>query len=1437
MDNNTSFKRNITIANKINLKKNVDKTKLYPSGHQVSSPNCPKHKKTFLTHKKNTSNWPIASRVNYNLSTQSYINNQKFDNHASYKNMPKNKSSSRYNITNIKKSKNSNENKCIYKHKLEKIGIGSNKKVYLISKTEDNDSNKFIERCIYPNKANNNNNNNLFNILDKLEKNNNNKKRNNNKSKNISKLEFYNENKAVKDPQKLKNSSKNSNIEKCNLNTNENKNFINVQLRNYSRNYTDSNINNDNELEYTNICPTKKKCRINTSPIDDHLLNVFENKKNHNNSNNNLMVNYKIIKIKNNINNINNNTNHYNYNNYLLNSETDSNNNFLLNSLGESMNLIGSIKNNKRNIMNKYIAKNHYIENVPTKNKKITVPNYASLCKNIAFYNRFRNTFYRTFNTNNNNMNDKKKYNINVNRPYSLSPNKQSLYQHSDYDNISLKEEKYYNFFNSMNNEKNIDRNMLKTNSLFNIHNFNFNNKSFNSNIDSAKNTHLKTGSANFFKNSEIINKTEGSKKTNKLIKNVLLNKNYNSEPNTNFLNGLEKYGNCKFANTCAIKSKIANYIDQTNSINNSCYSNNTIHNKQNSLRIYIKPGAVNKMPKTNSKNDYINIIQNDNKVSNKYKKYKQNDTDDFLSNNDKIMHFSRSEYFDNELLSHSEKKRNKYQYENNLSNIDNDSQKKLLINRINVKTTYGGFNTQNIEKWKLKTKKNVVKEIKKKKNHCFINKMYSYYIKIKKLDKCFYTKINKNNKIKNKEIYVHCKKKAHLSKKNFTSNNKKTNIEKTYTKKKKENSDLQLKNANTIQESLTYTKTNSILKKNLFIYKLKENTNNIKNKEKILKGLRKLVNFFDKKNISKILKNKVNERIKSFILTPRHNNTSDESKINYKNSLINENNIKNLKTYNYKYILSLKNNIYSIKDNLLPEKLIRHSFELFIQTDFELVSNNILEPDENYYINEINKNQPKNNFKLDIMNLLNALTIKTFDNIFSKILYLLLINKQNNNLFIENEKNLLKIIFSKASNEYCYGFIYAKLCSELNIKLLNEFIDTKNDKNNKERNIKFLINEESNNVFNKFKNMKTNDLILNKNKFLGYINFISELIIIELLKQQFIFYIFDQMYQKYLENKTEVIYLEGCIELINNTGKNIIEKENNTKNINNLNKYLNETFPNLLSNKASLPSNIKYKIINLLEKNKNGWNKTLYEFSKSFNNNSKNSLLFSIDFEDSNISTNDNLKISNENSKTQDKVSVKNVIETDLLNYLKYSSDNNEKPPIYNWEVIDKLIKLKNIQIYKIIIYYIKICKNIIDNEKNIIYSNNYIKNIMEYYSNNMSKKDIDIMRNEMIKFFKNTNEIISEDEKMYKIMGNLLFVLIENRIFLIKDFNNFLKESKKTIINLSLVTKYCIISSGKYAKKYYNDFRQTKLFIYNNEIFKKNVSESLKDLFYYIK
>ena len=134
------------------------------------------------------------------------------------------------------------------------------------------------------------------------------------------------------------------------------------------------------------------------------------------------------------------------------------------------------------------------------------------------------------------------------------------------------------------------------------------------------------------------------------------------------------------------------------------------------------------------------------------------------------------------------------------------------------------------------------------------------------------------------------------------------------------------------------------------------------------------------------------------------------------------------------------------------------------------------------------------------------------------------------------------------------------------------------------------------------------------------------------------------------------------------------------------------------------------------------------------------------------------------------------------------------------------------------------------------MLISNDYIKNIIEYYSNNLQKNPLDSAHNEMIKTFSNIDDYIKNNYLMSKILGNLLFILIENRLYHIKDFNNYLKTEKQTQINFAIITKYCIISAGKFAKKYLNDFKQTKLFL-NNEIFKQYVINALKDFFYFIK
>ena len=328
---------------------------------------------------------------------------------------------------------------------------------------------------------------------------------------------------------------------------------------------------------------------------------------------------------------------------------------------------------------------------------------------------------------------------------------------------------------------------------------------------------------------------------------------------------------------------------------------------------------------------------------------------------------------------------------------------------------------------------------------------------------------------------------------------------------------------------------------------------------------------------------------------------------------------------------------------------------------------------------------------------------------------------------------------------------------------------------------------------------------------------------------------------------------MEACIELLNKLGKNILEK-NNKKLIQNINNYINNNLQSLISNQNGMINNhieshIKYKIINIIKKNENSWKDSLFELFKKENNricyDENENKLIDKKYEEKMPSTNSKI---NEDFKKDENKRIENkryIIEEDLKNYISYFSEQGNKGEInikknvdksYNWEVIDELINEKKFGLQYIINQFILICSNTIHDESELVISNDYIKNIIEYYSSNLQKNIIDSIHNEMIKTFLNVDDYIKNNYYMSKILGNLLFILIENRLYHIKDFNNYLKVEQQTQINLAIITKYCIISSGKFAKKYFNDFKQTKLFI-NNNIFKQYVTDALKDLFYFIK
>ena len=167
-----------------------------------------------------------------------------------------------------------------------------------------------------------------------------------------------------------------------------------------------------------------------------------------------------------------------------------------------------------------------------------------------------------------------------------------------------------------------------------------------------------------------------------------------------------------------------------------------------------------------------------------------------------------------------------------------------------------------------------------------------------------------------------------------------------------------------------------------------------------------------------------------------------------------------------------------------------------------------------------------------------------------------------------------------------------------------------------------------------------------------------------------------------------------------------------------------------------------------------------------------------------------------------------------------------------YNWKLIDDLIIGKKIKLEEIIKIIIDICKNNNNINNNDIFKiNEYIKTILEYYSNNLSENQFNIFHLNMIEIFMSIDDIVNNNdhsEIMFEIMGNILFILLKNKLYYIKDLNNFIDKKIETQINFCKVVKYAIIASGTLSKQYINDFKYTKLFN-KSELFDKYVLNEL--------
>ena len=147
-----------------------------------------------------------------------------------------------------------------------------------------------------------------------------------------------------------------------------------------------------------------------------------------------------------------------------------------------------------------------------------------------------------------------------------------------------------------------------------------------------------------------------------------------------------------------------------------------------------------------------------------------------------------------------------------------------------------------------------------------------------------------------------------------------------------------------------------------------------------------------------------------------------------------------------------------------------------------------------------------------------------------------------------------------------------------------------------------------------------------------------------------------------------------------------------------------------------------------------------------------------------------------------------------------------------------------------EILQYFIEICIDYIDDNKLLLISNcnNYINKIIENYS---SKNDIKKEKDNIIEIILNIDNIVTDNKHMFKIMGNLIYILINKEIFTTKDFDIFLNKDEYTLINIAKTIKYTVSYCNKYKNEnFLIQLKETELFQNNSQIFGRYIFNSNK-------
>ena len=477
-----------------------------------------------------------------------------------------------------------------------------------------------------------------------------------------------------------------------------------------------------------------------------------------------------------------------------------------------------------------------------------------------------------------------------------------------------------------------------------------------------------------------------------------------------------------------------------------------------------------------------------------------------------------------------------------------------------------------------------------------------------------------------------------------------------------------------------------------------------------------------------------------------------------------------------------------------------------------------------------IDKEAEKDPIKFQITELLNILTKDNYKTTSDQI-YAIIENS------IESQVKFLDVLFNKSVNEKSFVALYAKLCKDFDKKLPQKAPikeDKKSDKPKKSNSVmrtklldkcREIFKIENNEKFDEYIKVQDKDErnIKLKNFVLGNVNFIGELINIQILSKKIVKQclnnLLERFYDKNSDESLKMINLEAVVILLNNFGTLLKErekklKEDDKKVFNSVvDEYLQKLDEIIQSKDTKVDTPVKFKIINLINKSKNNWEKS--KFEKSIEAKGKKDLE-----EDEQIQ-----KVkATKDLYTQDEII--NEISRDLVNFKDHIFEEEGTPSDYNWEIVESIYKEHGNSVAEMIQGFLYSCLDFVQNKKTLGLVKDYFNELISYYKISLSleeKKEIVSKTNHLLRVARDASlDNLLILDVWCIILSNLIRYHLFNRDDLI-ELNDLDKEDLKSV--LLIIAKS--IKEDPPAKIHYE---KCKFISQNKELYDEAMNEVFK-------